>query len=148
MDITVEEILNKKGHDVWVISPEATVLDALKYLAEKDIGALVVTENDRVVGIISERDYARKIALAGKSSDETPVKDIMTSTVYHVHLHNTIQDCLTLMTHQSVRHLPVEENGKLLGIISIGDVVKAIMEEQEATISHLSDYISGKYMGG
>ena len=144
---TVEEILNAKGHDVWVVSPQATVLEALKIMADKNVSCLVVMANDHIVGMISERDYARKIALRGKSSVNTPVKDIMSTTVYHIHLQNTIEDCYTLMTQQSVRHLPVEENGKLLGIISLGDVVKAVFEEQATTITQLSDYISGKYMG-
>ncbi len=144
---TVAEILNTKGRQVWVIAPQATVLEALKLMADKNVGCLVVLENERVVGIISERDYARKIALRGKSSVNTPVKDIMSTTVYHIHLQNTVDDCLQLMTQQTVRHLPVEEDGKLLGLISIGDVVKAVIEEQSTTISQLSDYISGKYMG-
>jgi CBS domain-containing protein len=144
---TVGEILNAKGREVWAVSPQTTVLEALKIMAEKDIGCLVVLVNGQIVGIISERDYARKIALRGKSSINTPVKDIMTTEVYHVHLHNSIEDCFALMVHQTVRYLPVEENGKLLGIISIGDVLKAVIDEQATTITQLSDYISGKYMG-
>ncbi|HNT22739.1 MAG TPA: CBS domain-containing protein [Anaerolineales bacterium] len=144
---TVEEILNAKGRQVWTISPQATVIDALKLMADRNVGCLVVLENDRIVGIISERDYARKIALRGKSSVNTPVKDIMSTTVYHIHLQNTVDDCLQLMTQQTIRHLPVEESGKLLGLISIGDVVKAVIDEQSTTITQLSDYISGKYIG-
>ncbi|PIX47880.1 MAG: hypothetical protein COZ54_00160 [Anaerolineae bacterium CG_4_8_14_3_um_filter_59_70] len=115
-------------------------------MAEKDVGALVVVEDDQIMGIISERDYARKIALRGKSSVNTPVKEIMTNKVYYVSPKATIQECLALITQQSIRHLPVLENGKLVGLISIGDVVKSIIDEQEITITQLSDYITGKYM--
>ena len=143
---TVEEILNVKGHEVWSVSPHDTVLSALKFAAEKDIGALLVLENSQIVGIASERDYARKIALRGKSSVNTPIKDIMSTKVYYVHPKNTVEECLVLMTNQNIRHLPVLENEKLVGIISIGDVVKAVIDEQANTIDQLSDYISGKYM--
>jgi CBS domain-containing protein len=142
---TVEEILQHKGHEVWSIGPKDTVLDALKLMAEKDIGALVVLQDNRLVGIISERDYARKIVLKGKASISTRVKDIMTDKVYYVSPRTTIEECQALLTEQSVRHLPVLDEGKLVGIISIGDVVKAIIDEQEITISQLSDYITGKY---
>lgn len=143
---TVEDILKEKGREVWVISPHATILKALGLMAEKDVGALVVVEDDQIIGIISERDYARKIALRGKSSVNTPVKEIMTNKVYYVSRKATIQECLVLMTQQSIRHLPVIDNEKLVGIITIGDVVKAIIGEQETTITQLSDYITGKYM--
>jgi CBS domain-containing protein len=121
-------------------------MEALKLMAEKRIGALVVVEDEQVVGILSERDYARKIALEGRSSINTPVKDIMTDKVYYVNPETTVQDCLALFTQQSIRHLPVLENGRLVGLISIGDIVKAVIDEQEITISQLSDYITGKYM--
>jgi CBS domain-containing protein len=143
---TVEDILKEKGREVWVISPHATILEALRLMAEKDVGALVVVEDDQIVGIISERDYARKIALRGKSSVNTPIKEIMTDKVYYVNPKTTVQECLALITQQSIRHLPVLENGKLVGLISIGDVVKSIIDEQETTITQLSDYITGKYM--
>jgi len=143
---TVEDILKEKGRQVWGISPHATILEALRLMAEKDVGALVVVEDDQIMGIISERDYARKIALRGKSSVNTPVKEIMTNKVYYVSPKATIQECLALITQQSIRHLPVLENGKLVGLISIGDVVKSIIDEQEITITQLSDYITGKYM--
>lgn len=146
MTTKVKEILQRKGHAVWVISPKATVMEALKLMAEKRIGALVVVEDEQVVGILSERDYARKIALEGRSSINTPVKDIMTDKVYYVNPETTVQDCLALFTQQSIRHLPVLENGRLVGLISIGDIVKAVIDEQEITISQLSDYITGKYM--
>lgn len=143
---TVEEILQRKGREVYTIGPRATVFDALKIMAEKDIGALVVLQDDQLVGIISERDYARKIVLRGKASVNTAVKDIMTEKVYYVTPKTTIQECQALLTEKSVRHLPVLEEGKLAGLISIGDVVKAIIDEQESTITHLSDYITGKYV--
>ena len=146
MKTTVEEILKQKGHDVWTISPKATVMEALKLMAEKHIGALVVTHDDEVVGIISERDYARKVILRGRSSINTHVKEIMTDKVYYVNPKTTAEECLILTTQQSIRHLPVLENGKLIGLVSIGDVVKSIIGEQETTIRELSDYITGKYI--
>jgi len=146
MKTTVEEILQQKGRDVWTISPKATVMEALKLMAEKHIGALVVMHDDQVVGIISERDYARKVILRGRSSINTHVKEIMTDKVYYVGLKTTAEECLILTTQQSIRHLPVLENGKLVGLVSIGDVVKSIIGEQETEIRQLSDYISGKYI--
>ncbi len=146
MKSTVEEILQQKGREVWTIGPKASVMDALKVMAEKDIGALVVVLDDQVAGIISERDYARKVILLGRSSVNTPVKDIMTSKVYYVTPQTTIQECQAMFTEHSVRHLPVLDNGKLVGLVSIGDVVKAVIDEKDSTISHLSDYITGKYM--
>jgi CBS domain-containing protein len=146
MKTTVEEILQQKGHDVWTISPKATVMEALKLMAEKQVGALVVTHDDQVVGIISERDYARKVILRGRSSINTHVKEIMTDKVYYVDPKSTAEECLILTTQQSIRHLPVLENGKLVGLISIGDVVKSVIGEQETEIRQLSDYISGKYI--
>ncbi len=146
MQLTVDEILQHKGREVWTIGPKATVLEALKIMAEKDIGALIVVEEGKVVGIISERDYARKVVLRGRASVNTPVKDIMTDKVFYVTPKTTVKECQALMTEHSIRHLPVLENSKLVGVISIGDVVKAVIDEQEDTISHLSDYITGKYM--
>jgi CBS domain-containing protein len=143
---TVDEILQQKGRATWTISPKATVMEALTLMADKHIGALVVMHDDQVVGIISERDYARKVILRGKSSITTPVKDIMTEKVFYVNPKTTTQECMILFTRQSIRHLPVLENGKLAGLISIGDVVKTIIGEQEMTITQLSDYITGKYM--
>jgi CBS domain-containing protein len=144
--MTVKEILEAKGYKVWTIGPEAKVLDALKTMAEKQVGALVVVEKDRVIGVISERDYARKVVLEGKTSKDTPVKDIMTSPVYGVHLESTAEECMGLMTGKHIRHLPVCENDKLLGVVSIGDVVKSIMTEQKITIENLQNYIMGKYV--
>lgn len=143
--ITVKQILDEKGHKVWTIGPEETVYKALMILADKDIGALVVVENDQVVGIISERDYARKVVLKGKTSLDTPVRDIMTAHVYFVSPDRTAEECMALMTEKRIRHLPVIENNKLVGVISIGDVVKSIISSQKITIEHLQNYIMGKY---
>lgn len=143
--ITVKQMLEAKGHEVWTISPEATVYEALKIMADKDIGALIVVKNGQVAGIISERDYARKVMLKGKSSLETPVKDIMSSEVYYVGPEVTAEECMALMTEKRIRHLPVIENGKLTGVISIGDAVKSIISTQKVTIEHLQNYIMGKY---
>jgi len=143
--ITVKDILSEKGRNVWKISPDAKVFDALKLMAEKKIGALVVFENDDVVGMISERDYARKIALMGRHSQDTTVRDIMTSPVYGVHLDTTAEECMALMTDKHIRHLPVCKDEKLAGVISIGDVVKAIIIQQKVTIENLENYIMGKY---
>ena len=144
--ITVKDILDQKGHNAWTIGPEAKVFEALGLMAKKGIGALVVVDKDEeVIGILSERDYARKIILMGRQSQDTPVKDIMTKEVYGVHYETTAQECMALMTDKHFRHLPVCKDGKLAGIISIGDVVKAIMTEQKVTIENLENYIMGKY---
>jgi CBS domain-containing protein len=144
--MTVKEILDAKGSAVWTIAPNAKVIDALKLMDDKGIGALVVVERDHVIGVISERDYARKVVLEGKTSKDTPVKDIMTSPVYGVRLETTAEECMALMTGKHIRHLPVCENEKLLGVVSIGDVVKSIMTEQKVTIENLQNYIMGKYV--
>ncbi len=143
--ITVKQILDEKGHAAWTIAPDAKVFEALKLMADKGIGALVVVEKARIVGILSERDYARKIALMGRVSQDTPVKDIMTTQVYFVHPSATVEECLALMTDRRIRHLPVLEKDKLAGVISIGDVVKAVMSAQKVTIQQLENYIMGKY---
>ena len=143
--ITVGQILDEKGHTVWTVSPDENIITALKRMAEKGIGALIVTENDHVVGVLSERDYVRKIALVDRLHNETRVKEIMTPYAYGVHPSNTAEDCMSLMTDKHIRHLPVLEKEKLVGIISIGDVVKSLMSQQEVTIQHLEDYIMGKY---
>ncbi|MBP1769380.1 MAG: putative signal transduction protein with domain [Candidatus Aminicenantes bacterium] len=143
--ITVKDILDEKGHTAWTIGPDATVLEALELMAKKGLGALVVLENDEVVGIMSERDYARKIMLMGRQSQDTPVKDIMTREVYGVHDDTTADECMVLMTDKHIRHLPVCKEGKLAGIISIGDVVKAVITDQKVKIENLENYIMGKY---
>jgi CBS domain-containing protein len=142
---TVREILKTKGDDIWSISPEAKIFEALKLMADKNIGALIVLEGKEVVGIVSERDYARKVILKDKSSKETPVKEIMTSRVRYVTPDKSAEDCLALMNENRIRHLPVYENEELIGVVSIGDVVKAVIEEKEITIENLENYITGRW---
>ena len=143
---TVKELVESKDRKVWSIPPKAKVFDALKLMSEKEIGALMVmNEKGDVRGIISERDYARKITLMGRFSKDTLVKDIMTTQVYGVHPSATAEECLALMTDRRIRHLPVLEKDKLAGVISIGDVVKAVMSTQKVTIQQLENYIMGKY---
>lgn len=141
--ITVKDILQTKGHDVISITPETTVYEALTIMADKNVGALIVLDGETVAGIMSERDYARKVILHGKSSRELQVKEIMTSRVYYLHPEQNVQECMAQMTDKRVRHLPVIEKDKLIGIISIGDVVKTIMADQESTIKLLENYITG-----
>lgn len=140
---TVSSVLHDKGNTIWSVAPDAMVFDALKIMAEKNIGALLVMQKDKVVGIFSERDYARKIVLKGESSRTTAVKDVMTSEVLSVHSEQSLDECMALMTNKHVRHLPVLENGNLIGLISIGDVVKAIISAHEFTIKQLENYITG-----
>ena len=142
--VTVKDLLKGKGRNVWTIDPNKSVYDALILMAEKRIGALVVRDREKVVGMISERDYARKVILAGKSSKGTSVADIMTTKVYGVSPSHSINDCMALMTEASIRHLPVLEGGELLGIVSIGDVVKSIISEQKYIIRQLETYITGR----
>jgi len=134
-------MLMGKGAEVYTISPETMVLDALGLMAEKNIGALVIMEGDAIAGIFSERDYARKIALQGRSSRTTPVSEIMTGNVVTAPPELPAEQCMVIMTDKHIRHLPVVENGRLIGIISIGDVVKNIITEQQVMIRHLEDYI-------
>ena len=143
MTIVAQVIKNKAVQSIFTISPNATVLEAIKIMADKGVGALVVAEDEKVVGIFSERDYTRKIALMERSSNNTLVSDIMTSKVISVSLNNTVEECLNLMTDRHLRHLPVLENEKLVGFISIGDLVKAAMEDQRILIEQLQQYISG-----
>lgn len=140
---SVRQLLREKGQGTQVVSPHATVLDALRTMAEHDIGALVVTDEDEVVGMFSERDYARKVILHGKASRDTPVRDVMTPHVITVDPSQTMSDCMSVMTEHRVRHLPVVEEQKLLGVVSIGDVVKAVMAEQHFLIDQLQSYIRG-----
>jgi CBS domain-containing protein len=141
--ITVKDILQTKGHDIISITPDATVYEALTIMADKNVGALVVLEGHAVAGIMSERDYARKVILHGKSSREMLVREIMTSKVYYVHPEQNLQECMAQITDKHVRHLPVMEEDRLVGIISIGDVVKAIIADHESTIKLLENYITG-----
>jgi CBS domain-containing protein len=140
---TVRDILAAKGHQVWCVEPGATVFDALRLMAEKEIGALLVMEGDKVVGILSERDYARKVVLLGRTSPTTAVKEIMTSPVVYTHADQSIEECMVLVTEKRVRHLPVMKEGKLVGLISIGDLVKSIIADQKFIIEQLVRYISG-----
>ena len=140
---TVKNILQAKDKNIWSIAPDATVFEAIKIMAEKNVGALLVIQNEKVIGVFSERDYARKIVLKGESSHTTIVKNVMSFDVLFVLPEQSLDDCMALMTNKHVRHLPVLENGKLIGIISIGDVVKAIISEHEYTIKQLENYITG-----
>ena len=141
---TVAQILKNKSRTVWSISPGKTVYRALELMAEKDIGAVLVMDGEKLAGMLSERDYARRVILKGKSSRDMLVKDLMTKVIVTVTPEQTIENCMQLMTDKHLRHLPVLDNGKLAGIITIGDVVKAIMEEQKSAIQSLENYISGK----
>jgi CBS domain-containing protein len=138
---TVGELLKSKGREIWSISPLATVFQALELMAEKDVGALLVVQNDKLVGIFSERDYARKVILKGKASKDTTVSELMTQTVFYVSPENTFEDCMALMTSKQIRHLPVLDNGRLVGIVTLGDVVKRIISEQEFKIHELEKYV-------
>ena len=140
---TVKQILDAKGHDVWSINPDTSVFDAIKMMAEKEIGVLLVTDGGKPVGMISERDYARKVIIKGRSSQETLTKDIMTTAVIYTHPDQSIEECMSLMTEKCIRHLPVIDGEQLLGMISIGDLVKAIIAEQQGMIEQLEHYISG-----
>ncbi len=139
----VRDILEVKGFSVWSIGPDASVFDALKLMAEKDVGALVVLDGGNLVGIISERDYARKVVLLGRASPTTQVKEIMTTDVVCVDPEQNVDECMAVVTEKRIRHLPVLENGKLLGLISIGDLVKSIITEQQFIIEQLERYITG-----
>ncbi|MCK5365546.1 MAG: CBS domain-containing protein, partial [Gammaproteobacteria bacterium] len=128
---TVKQLLQGKGHDVWSLGPEDSVYDAIELMANKEVGALVVTDGDSLVGVLSERDYARKVVLQGRSSKGTKIKEIMTSRVAYARPEQTVEECMALMTDKRIRHLPVMDGDELLGVISIGDLVKAIIEEQQ-----------------
>lgn len=140
---TVRDILEVKGHNVWRVPFEATVLDALQLMAAKEVGALVVVDGPKPVGIISERDYARKVILHNRTSPTTLVKEIMTSHIVYTHPDQPIEECMAIVTDKRIRHLPVMEEGKLVGIISIGDLVKAIIADQKFMIEQLERYIRG-----
>ena len=140
---SIRQLLDSKGHQVWSVNVDTTVYDALRLMAEKGIGALLVMQAGNMVGIVSERDYARKIVLEGKSSLNTPVAEIMSASVTHTQPSESVADALGVMTDRRIRHLPVLENGRILGIISIGDLVKAIIADQEILIAQLESYIAG-----
>ena len=139
---SVRQVLQSKGHDIWSIGPELSVYDAIAMMAQQEVGALVVLDGETLVGVLSERDYARKVVLQGRSSRDTKIKDIMTTRVVFVRHDQSVEDCMALMTDKRIRHLPVMDGDKLLGVISIGDLVKSIIEEQQHVIEQLEQYIS------
>ncbi|VAW98473.1 CBS domain protein [hydrothermal vent metagenome] len=140
--ISVGKLLEDKGGEIWHVSPEDTVFDAIKYMDNKHVGALAVVHEDKLVGILSERDYARKVILKDRASKETLVKEIMTSQVIHTILEQPVNECLVIINEKRIRHLPVLDNGKLVGMISVGDVVKEIIKEQQYTIQQLENHLS------
>ncbi len=142
---TVGSVLRRKGNEVWYVAEDHTVYEAIEKMADKGVGALLVLSAGKLVGIISERDYARKVILKGKSSTVTLVKEIMTSPVLSVPQDRAVDECMILMTRNHIRHLPIMEHEKVLGVISIGDLVKWLVSEQEETIKHLQNYISAQY---
>ena len=141
---TIREILREKGDEVFSVTPQTIVYDALSLMAEKSIGAVLVLDGSLLKGIMSERDYARKIILRGKSSKEVSVNEIMSTNVVFVDINTDIEECMALMINKRIRHLPVYENNNLVGIISIGDVVKTIIDEKEVVINELENYITGR----
>lgn len=141
--ITISQLLRKKGPEVWAVRLDESVYDAMRLMAEKEVGALMVMEEANLVGVISERDYARQVILKGRASRDTPVRDIMSDRVVYVTPGQTIEECLALMTDKRIRHLPVLEDEVVVGIVSIGDLVKEVIAEQQFTIAQLERYISG-----
>jgi CBS domain-containing protein len=144
---TIELLLRDKGADIWRVSAKTLVYDAIALMAEKRIGALLVIDDGKLVGIVSERDYTRKVSLKGKTLRDTQVREIMSSPVIHVTSHETVGEVMSLMTERRIRHMPVVDDGKVVGVLSIGDIVKWIIDAQQETISHLHGYITGRYPG-
>ena len=142
---TIAQLLNTKGYQIWSVEPKATIFEALEIMSEKEIGALLVMEDGKLTGIFSERDYARKVILKGKSSKETPVGELMTKKVFYIDPQKTTNDCMAMMTAKRIRHVPVIEDNQVMGIVTIGDVVNQIISEQEVTINHLENYITGSH---
>jgi CBS domain-containing protein len=144
---TVRLVLKQKGQNIWFVSPEECVYNAIEIMADKHVGALLVVSDGNLVGVVSERDYARKVILQGKSSKQTQVKEIMTSPAIFVTPEQRVEDCLRIMTEKHIRHLPIVEDGIILGVVSIGDLVKWMVSAQQQTISQLHNYITSKYPG-
>lgn len=142
--IIVQQLLQEKGSTVWSVAPDTSLGETLKRMAEKDIGVVMVVEDEKVKGIFSERDFARKVAHSGSISLDTPVRELMTEMVYYVSPDSSIEDCMALMTEKRFRHLPVLESDRLMGLISIGDIVREIVEERDITIRSLENYILGR----
>ena len=145
MSDTVASILRYKGRHVWSVGPEESVFQAISLMADKGIGALVVIADEKLVGIISERDYARKVVLQGKSSKDTRVEDIMSSPVFYVGPNHTVDECMRIVSDKRIRHLPVVQGEKVIGVVSIGDLVRKVISTQGETIQYLHEYIVGKY---
>ncbi len=143
MATTVRQLLKSKGQEIWWVTPETLVYDALKLMADKDIGAVLVMKDGKLVGIFSERDYARKVILKGRSSKDTPVGELMSKKIFYVTPDNTLEECMAIMTEQHIRHLPVLEDGKVVGMITMRDVVQQIIKDQKFTIEELKKYIIG-----
>lgn len=139
---TVRQLLEAKAPEIYAIAPDAPVIEAIRLMAEKRIGAVLVMEGSRLVGILSERDYARKIVLQGRSSSDTPVSTIMTAEVITVRPDDTAERCMQIVTHERIRHLPVVRGGEVLGVVSIGDLVKAVIEDQQVELDQLQRYIA------
>ena len=138
----VKHLLDRKGREIIAIAEDASVLDAIKMLADRSIGSLLVMDGDTLKGIVTERDYARKVLIKGRSAKSTQVREIMTTEVYTANTDQTVNACMTVMTEKRIRHLPVVENGEVIGLISIGDLVQAIIADQQAEIEQLAQYIS------
>jgi CBS domain-containing protein len=141
--IHISEILSQKGNAVWSVSPDATVLEAIQMMADKNVGALLVTKDNKLLGVLSERDYTRKVVLKGRSSKDTPVRDIVSGRVVAVSPEHTVEECMRLMTEHRIRHLPVMQGATILGVISIGDLVNSIISHQTSAIQQLETYITG-----